>query len=184
MNKDDDSAKHELLSETKKLVEEMIANPEYAEKAVHDRNIIIRGLKAEISHNKVIYKEVDEKYDMFIEKIDQLEKLIAYNKTLYVDNSTTISYKDQELIKLREDLSNLKREFQIENIKNDQVWVLKLEKLTKDLQGWQGGIVRIMCSRPVSQYLFLIIFCILVVASFTGWGLVAHALIPIIHMFK
>ncbi len=181
---DDNKAKHELLDETKKLAEELLKNPEYAEKAIKDRNIIIRGLKADIEHRIVAFKEIVTRYD---ELADQVQNLKYENEKLgkfLNETNKNLIETEAKFIETNKSLIEVEKKLEIEEHYNDSVWVVKIEKATQSLQGWKGGIIRILFSRPVSQYVFLSLFCLLFVASFIGWTGIAALLAPIFHLIR
>ena len=168
------SHKSEAIMQMKHLAEEMLKNPELAEKAIHDRNIIIKGLKADIEHRKIAFKEIESRYTELLERNNTLETTKIRNVTL-----------TKEFTDLKKELEETKKELETEKSNNpDRKWAVKIEKFVDPLPKMIGNVIKFVFTPPMSTYLWLIIFAVFFIASITGWGFVATALTPLFKLFS
>jgi chromosome segregation ATPase len=151
----------EILQETLRLVHEMLKDPEIAEKAISDRNVLIKGLKADIEHRKAAYKEVASRYTELLEKIEQIEQIQNNTKALEEENK------------------KIKVELETAKLHLNDCFGYRVDQTLKKVPGVIGTLLRFFFTGPVAKYSFLVLFCMLVIASITGWGFVAAALHPI-----
>jgi hypothetical protein len=186
---DDESPKHSVFQETKKLAEELLKDPDFARKAVHDRNIIIQSLKADIEHKNVVFKEVEAKYN---ELSDTLSQTFASKSEMEVAISKmreTIKDLEKELGDQTDVLRKCQQDLLLQQQITESLWTIKLEKIAMSLglYGLKGGLIKIILSRPFSQYFVLFLFIFLFVTTFMGWGAMFHIffpLAPLLHFIE
>lgn len=168
----------EILQETRRLIDDLLKNPEFAEKAISDRNIIIRGLKADINHRKVAFKEIEGRYDIISdENIKLQEHLNALNENVKaLQNAITV--KDEEIKKIKQELDK-------EKAYGQDSFSVRIEKVIDKLPPSNfSSVLRFLLTGPVAKFTILTIFCLLLTASIVGWGFVATALEPIFKLVK
>jgi hypothetical protein len=175
---DKNKHKSEIFLDMKKHLKEiMVSSPEIIEKAIKDRTIIIKSLKADISHRQIAFKEIEGRYD---EQFIIIKKLIEENKKL-LDNNKNLMINNDILIKKLEDSTII---INVDKKEKERTLSYKLEKLSEKIPGWAGKIVfKILSSPDVLKYILMAIFCILFVASLVGWGAIATIIKPLLVLF-
>jgi len=149
----------DIMEETKKYAEEiLIKQPHLAAKAIHERNYVIKALKAEIEHRKIAFQEIEYRYEQACASMDENKKLIEANTTL---SKELIEYKNS----------------------SDAAWHRRITAFSEKLPRFAGAVVRFCFTPPVSTYLWLILFALFFIASITGWGFVTAAIKPIFLLF-
>lgn len=169
---------NEILQETRRLIDDLLKKPEIAEKAISDRNIIIRGLKADINHRKVAFKEIEGRYDVLSEEKSKMEEHIKTLDEKVKSLEASLKTKDEEILKVKAELEKEKA------YGNDSFGV-RIEKVIDKLPANMfSSVLRFIFTGPISKFTTLIIFALLFIASITGWGFVATALEPIFKLIK
>ena len=51
----------------------------------------------------------------------------------------------------------------------DRLWTVKLERFCNSIEGWKGKLLKFFLTPPVVYIMLILLFCILLIASFTGW---------------
>lgn len=175
-----DKAKHksEIFLDMKKILREMMSSsPEIIEKAIKDRNIIIKSLKADIDHRKIAFTEIETRYDV---QFNTIKNISEDNKNLKLENE--ILLKKVKIIS--DELDDAKIIIGIDKKEKERTLSFKLDKLSDKIPGWAGKIVfKILSSQHVLNYMLMAIFCLLFIASFVGWGAIATILKPIFALF-
>lgn len=179
------------FAEMKELVEKMMLDPERAKKAVHDRNIIIKSLKADIEHRKVVFGEIEARYDMMAEKLADAQ---ANQKSA----SEATENAANELLKLRQELQDAQKKLDDVMSLNELLLQEKeatikeknesvrgrLLSISYKLPKVVGSVMRFFILPPVSTYMSLALFCILFTASIIGWQAVYAALHPLFKLIS
>lgn len=156
----------EVMEQTKRYAEEIIIKqPHLAEKAIRERNYVIKTLKAEIDHRKIAFLEIEERFQEFSDFKLVNVQLVEENKRL-ADECKKIS-------------------LELEEYKNstDGIWSKKVERFASKLPERLGAIVKFCFTPPVSTYLWLMLFALFFIASIAGWGFVVAAIKPILLLF-
>lgn len=166
-----------FLDMRKRLKEIMKSDPEIVEKAIKDRTIIIKSLKSDIDHRKIAFNEIETRYEeqaLIIKKHqDEIKNLKELNEKLTKLNKT-----------LGVELNEANINLSINKIEKEKTLSFKIEKISDKIPGWAGKIIIKMLSSPdVLKYLLMVIFCILFIASFIGWGAIATVIKPLIALF-
>jgi hypothetical protein len=154
------------MEQTKRYAEEIIIKqPHLAEKAIRERNYVIKTLKAEIDHRKIAFQEIEERFQESSDFKLVNVQLAAENKKLLDDNK--------------------KISAELEEYKNstDGIWSKKVERFAEKLPERLGAIVKFCFTPPVSTYLWLILFALFFIASITGWAFVVSAIKPLLLLF-
>lgn len=189
-----DKIKHKsnVFLDMKKHVEDLLQNTEITEKAIKDRNIIIKSLKADIEHRKIAFKEIEGRYEdinlkinektrlaeQLLEELNNLKKEYEKNKTEYFNLKQKIEEQNKQLEETKIHLAFIKKE-------KDNNLASKIEKIGEKLPSWPLKLLfKIISSPTVLNCLILAIFCLLFIASFTGWGFIADTIKPFTSLFK
>ena len=156
----------------------MTTKPDIIEKAIKDRNIIIKSLKADINHRKIAFMEIESRYDaqylLVKDLTDQLKKMKTDNELLTDNNRKIIEQLDESKITICVDKKEKERSLSF-----------KLEKFSDKMPGWAGKIFfKILSSPDVLKYILMAIFCILFIASIVGWGAIAAVLKPLLTLIS
>lgn len=175
--------KSEIFVETHHLVEEMLKNPIYAHKAIKDRNLIIRGLNADINHRKVAFQEIEERYGKLADENEILKNRIKefqdFSKNLTAENlelKESLKQKDK-------DLASVNLELGVQKVIEASSWDAKINKLADKLPRRLSFLVKFFLTTQVFKFFLFILFAVLFVASLTGWGYVSSALKPLLALF-
>jgi hypothetical protein len=152
---------NEILQETLKLINEMLKDPEIAGKAIRDRNILIKGLKADIEHRKAAFKEAECRYVELLDKLNDIERCNDLSEKLIEENK-----------KMKEELDLAKGYL-------NNSYLYKVNQTLEKIPGVIGVVLRFFFTGPVAKFSFMALFCILFIASITGWGFVSAALLPL-----
>ena len=154
-----DHRKSEIIEETKKYAEEiLLRQPHLAAKAIHERNYVIKSLKAEIEHRKIAFQEIEYRYEQACASTEENKKLVEINAKL---STELIEYKNS----------------------SDATWQRRITAFSEKLPKVAGAIVRFCLTPPISTYLWLVLFALFFIASISGWGFVATALKPLFLLF-
>ena len=177
-NYDGTAHKSEIfLDMRKRLREIMKSSPEVVEKAIKDRTIIIKSLKADIDHRKIAFKEIENRYEdqaIIIKKCqDELKALKELNEKFIKLNKS-----------LGTELNEANITLSVDKKEKEKTLSFKLEKIADKIPGWAGKIIfKILSSPDVLKYILMAIFCLLFVASLVGWGAIATVIKPLIALF-
>jgi hypothetical protein len=158
-NQPHDIIPNEIIQETMKLVNEMLKDPEITGKAIHDRNIIIKALKADIEHRKVAFKEIATRYE-------------------------EVAIKNEALQLVQEENKKLKAELEKEKSYTQGSFSVRMEKVIEKIPGFYGVILRFFFTGPMSRVTVLAFFCLMFIASITGWGFIAEVFKPFAYLYK
>lgn len=126
--------KTEAFLDMKKLVIQIIKeDPELAQNAIRDRNILVKSLKAEIAHKDITYDEIESRYyktcsDLIICKAltDSLYAESAKKDRDIMDLTSQIQVLNDELNKVKFELSS--------KITDNTILESKIKNLDKDLK--------------------------------------------------
>lgn len=168
----------EILQETRRLIDDLLKKPEIAEKAISDRNIIIRGLKADINHRKVAFKEIEGRYDVLSEENLKLQETLKSLGEKVKTLEESLKTKNEELQKTNAELAK-------EKAYGNDSFAVRIERLIDKLPASTfSSILRFLFTGPVAKFTIVVIFALLFIASIGGWGFVATALEPIFKLIK
>lgn len=175
---DKNKHKSEIFLDMKKHLKEiMVSSPEILEKAIKDRNIIIKALKADIEHRKIAFKEIESRYD---DQAIVIKNIIKENKEL----KENIEKLNKLNTGISAQLDESKITISVNRKEKERTLSFKLEKISEKIPGWAGKIIfKILSSPDVLKYLWMIVFCILLIASIVGWGAIATVIKPIVAIF-
>lgn len=165
----------EIFVDMQNYIKEIMATkPEIIEKAIKDRNIIIKALKADIDHRKIAFKEIENRNDS---QLNTIQKYIIDNKKLKDDNDVLT----QTNKTLTEEINKLKIIVEAEKQERESKLYYKLNKLANNIPGRLSRLFfKFLFSPELLKYVILAVFCILFIASITGWGFVLNLIKPII----
>lgn len=175
-----DKNKHnsDIFVDMIKYAKELLNEPEITEKAIKDRNVIIKALKCEIEHRKLAFKEVEDRYDIILLKNKEYN-----NKILEITKQNT------ELEKKLKDMTIIFNELSIKDeyskIEYKKSISYKFDLLSEKVPTWAGkAILKMLSSSTIQKNILIAFFCLLFVASFTGWSAILSAISPLIHALK
>lgn len=189
--------KSEILSETKCIVEELLKQPELAKKAIHDRNIIVKGLRAEIDHRVIAFDEIDTRFQELYTKFENTDNVNKVLNQVIKDNEQELK-KRQELINARErdikkkneDLTNkdkkieiLERELKAYKDKEKNTLKAKIIKFSEYFPDWKGYIIRQLVTQNGIAVLLFLAIVVLILQTIFGWTAIINAIISTIKIF-
>lgn len=171
------------------------ADPEIFEYAIKKRNIKLKCLEAEKSHMLIAYNEISKRYDDITTELDlykgkktDFEKLKKdkENLDILLAQSYKISRTQQdEIYKLKHEKEKLQLTYEkvyneFGKLKTDIIVERELENNTilnrfralieKIPNRFIRSIFKFLVSQQVISYSVFLLFCILFIASFIGWG--------------
>lgn len=175
--------KSSIFEVTKQYALELLKNPEVVERAISDRNIIIKSLKSSIDHRKIAFKEIEDRYEHMADTNKSLNDKVLELKQLETVNVEKIQKLQNELnIKIQE-LETLKIAVEVNKQLKENSLLGKFEKLGEHGPWFTKILFKFLSSEWVFYTLIASLFLILFIASFTGWAIFANAISPIIKLF-
>jgi hypothetical protein len=176
--------KSEIFVETQHLIEEMLKNPEYAKKAIRDRNLIIRGLEADIKHRKVALKEIEARYNETADKNLELTKDVQERDRMIEIINLDLKGKNTELAIKTKELTDVTNQLTVHKTINDNKWDAKIERFAAVLPSWASFFIKLLLTTHLLRIVILLIFVTLLIASFTGWEPILAAIKPFFGLFS
>lgn len=194
------------------LAQVLRENPEIVEDALKKRNTIIKCLKAEIEHRIVVYKEIVTRYEEMSDELEKAKQVLEMSKQTIeklksdkekYELSSNSSHKlfvtkqedftrlkrekeklEKELIELQEELNKSKTHIAIELIEKKKSLQYRLSQIVDKLpNGYIKQIFKFLLSKQTFKYSVFLLFCFLIVVTFTGWPAIISIVKSIVSFF-
>jgi chromosome segregation ATPase len=194
------------------LAQVLRENPEIVEEAIRKRNTIIKCLKAEIEHRIVVYRETVTRYEEMADELENFKSANsvlkqALDKTVQdkekYELSSTSSHKlfitkqedfvrlkrekdklEKELEEIQEELNKTKTHIAVELVEKKKALQYRLSQTIDKLpNGFVKLTFKFLLSKYTFKYTVFFLFCVLVIASITGWPAILGVVKSIISIF-
>lgn len=121
--------KSEAFLDMKALVIQLMHdNPELTQTAIHDRNILIKSLNAEIDHRKTTYAEIESRYHKLCEE----NKILKEENVQLKTELNKLKFETQNFISIKQQLESSKFEISSKDTTN-KLLLSKIDKLNDQL---------------------------------------------------
>lgn len=194
------------------LAQVLRENPEIVEEALKKRNTVIKCLKAEIEHRIVVYKEIVTRYEEMSDELERAKQVLELSKQSLekiksdkekYELSSNSSHKlfiakqedftrmkrekeklERELIEIQEELNKSKTHMAVELIEKKKSLQYRLSQFIEKLpNGYIKHIFKFLISKQTFKYSIFLLFCFLLIVTFTGWPAVITVVKSIISVF-